>query len=283
MEKRCDLHSHSNFSDGTSTPTELVRLAEKQGLSALALTDHNTSQGLREFMEAGRNSNVITVPGCEFTTEWRGKEVHIVGLFIQEKYWPEVEDFLEMAIIAKRNSNVRLIENLQKAGYEITYEEAAALTDADEFNRTHIARVLVKKGYLGSVAEGFDTILKVGNGFYEPAKRMTSMAAINFIRIFQAVPILAHPFLNLTDSELLEFLPEAKATGLIAMETHYSEFDPEMTQKAVGLAEHFGLKQSGGSDFHGTTKPGISLGTGRGDLNVPYSFYEELHDCLKQD
>ena len=283
MEKRCDLHSHSNFSDGTLTPTELVKLAEKQGLSALALTDHNTSQGLKEFMEAGKDSSVITVPGCEFSTEWQGKEVHIVGLFIQEKYWPEVEDFMEMAIIAKRNSNYKLIENLQKAGYEITYEEAAALTDAEEFNRTHVARVLLQKGYLTSVAEGFDTILKNGNGFYEPAQKMTSMAAINFIKIFQAVPVLAHPFLNLTDSELLEFLPEAKASGLVAMETHYSEFDQEMTEKAIKLTEHFDLKQSGGSDFHGTTKPGIELGTGRGDLFVPYSFYEELLQCLKTE
>ncbi len=283
MEKRCDLHSHSNFSDGTCSPTELVRLAEQQGLSELALTDHNTSQGLKEFMEAGRNSSVTTVPGCEFTTEWHKKEVHIVGLFIQEKNWPEVEDFMELAVLAKHNSNVKLIENLQKAGYEITYEEAAALTDAEEFNRTHVARILLQKGYIGSVAEAFDTLLKPGNGFYEPAKRITSMAAINFIKVCGAVPILAHPFLNLTDSELLEFLPEAKASGLIAMETHYSEFDQEMTEQAIKLAEYFDLKQSGGSDFHGTTKPGISLGTGRGSLFVPYLFYEELQACASHE
>ena len=280
MEKRCDLHSHSNFSDGTCSPTELVWLAQQQGLLALALTDHNTSKGLKEFMEAGKNSNVITVPGCEFTTEWHSKEVHIVGLFFQEKYWLEVEDFMELAILAKHNSNVKLIDNLQKAGYEITYEEATALTDAGEFNRTHVARILLQKGYIGSVAEGFDTLLKPNNGFYEPARRITSMAAINFIKVHEAIPILAHPFLNLTDSELLEFLPEAKASGLIAMETHYSEFDQEMTEKAMTLAEHFDLKQSGGSDFHGTTKPGISLGTGRGNLDVPFSFYEELYACI---
>ena len=279
MEKRCDLHSHSNFSDGTLTPTELVRLAEKQGLSALALTDHNSSRGLKEFMEAGRNSEVITVPGCEFTTEWKEKEVHIVGLFFAEKDWQEIEDFMEMAVIAKRNSNYKLIENLQKAGYEITYEEAAALTDAEEFNRTHVARVLLEKGYLKSVAEGFDTILKKGNGFYEPAKRISSVAAINFIKICGAVAILAHPLLNLTEGELLEFLPQAKEAGLDAIETRYTEFTRDMTETVKMLADRFDLKESGGSDFHGTTKPGIELGTGRGDLLVPYSFYEELLKC----
>ena len=92
--KRCDLHNHSTFSDGTYTPTQLVKLAEKRSIAAVALTDHNTSLGLEEFMEAGRSSDVITVPGCEFSTEWKGKEVHIVGLFFAKKYWDEVDDFV---------------------------------------------------------------------------------------------------------------------------------------------------------------------------------------------
>lgn len=232
-------------------------------------------------MEAGKNSSVITVPGCEFTTEWREKEVHIVGLFFEEKDWQEIEDFMELTVIAKRNSNFRLIENLQKAGYEITYEEAAALTDAEEFNRTHVARVLMEKGYIKTVAEGFDTILKKGNGFYEPAKRITSAAAINFIKVCGAVAILAHPLLNLTEGELLEFLPQAKEAGLDAIETCYTEFTSDMSETVKMLAKRFDLKESGGSDFHGTTKPGIELGTGRGNLFVPYSFYEELLKCLR--
>jgi predicted metal-dependent phosphoesterase TrpH len=101
MDKRCDLHCHSTYSDGTDTPAELISLAEKQGLSALALTDHNTAGGLKEFVEAGRKSSVIPVPGCEFTTEWNHKEIHIVGLFFREEYWPEIDDFLELAHLAK--------------------------------------------------------------------------------------------------------------------------------------------------------------------------------------
>ncbi len=282
MEKRCDLHSHSTFSDGTLTPTQLVALAEKQGLSALALTDHNTSAGLKEFMEAGKNSPVITVPGCEFTTEWNGIEIHIVGLFFREEYWKEIEDFLEFSNLAKANSNRALIANLNKAGYEITEEECAALS-AGDFNRSHVARILMAKGYVNSVSEAFDKLLKEGLGFYFPAKRITPMAAIRFIKVYGATAIMAHPLLNLNEEQLQVFLPEAKEAGLDAIETHYSKFDDSMTAVLVSLAERFGLKQSGGSDFHGTTKPDIELGTGRGNLFVSHSFYEDLLTCANQN
>ena len=282
MEKHCDLHSRSTFSDGTLTPTQLVALAEKQGLSALALTDHNTSAGLKEFMEAGKNSPVITVPGCEFTTEWNGIEIHIVGLFFREEYWKEIEDFLEFSNLAKANSNRALIANLNKAGYEITEEECAALS-AGDFNRSHVARVLMAKGYVSSVSEAFDKLLKEGLGYYFPAKRITPMAAIRFIKVYGATAIMAHPLLNLNEEQLQVFLPEAKEAGLDAIETHYSKFDDSMTAVLVSLAERFGLKQSGGSDFHGTTKPDIELGTGRGNLFVPHSFYEDLLACANQN
>jgi len=282
MEKHCDLHSHSTFSDGTLTPTQLVALAEKQGLSALALTDHNTSAGLKEFMEAGKNSPVITVPGCEFTTEWNGIEIHIVGLFFREEYWKEIEDFLEFSNLAKANSNRALIANLNKAGYEITEEECAALS-AGDFNRSHVARVLMAKGYVSSVSEAFDKLLKEGLGYYFPAKRITPMAAIRFIKVYGAAAIMAHPLLNLNEEQLQVFLPEAKEAGLDAIETHYSKFDDSMTAVLVSLAERFGLRQSGGSDFHGTTKPDIELGTGHGNLFVPHSFYEDLLTCANQN
>ncbi len=283
MEKRCDLHSHSTCSDGTFTPAELVTLAEEKGLSALALTDHNTAEGLKEFMEAGKNSPVITVPGCEFTTEWREKEIHIVGLFFREEYWQEITDFLELVNIAKTNANKILIDNLVKAGYKITFEEVAALSGSDIFNRSHVARILEQKGYVPTVSAAFDTLLKEGNGFYIPARRITSAAAVRFIKTFEATAIVAHPLLNLTPEELREFLPEMKEAGLDAIETEYTEFTPEMKKTAVSLAEEFSLKQSGGSDFHGAAKPDIELGSGRGDLFVPYSFYEDMKACSNYD
>ena len=276
--KRCDLHTHSRFSDGTLSPTELVKLAEELDISALALTDHNTSKGLSEFMEAGNRSSVITVPGCEFTTEWNEIEIHIVGLFFRRQYWDEIEDFLQLAHIAKENSNQRLIDNLNKAGYEVSVEEVAALASGD-FNRAHVARVLMAKGYVESVTEAFNTLLEPGNGFYYPPHRIPAAAAIHFIKTFGATAIMAHGLINLTPKQMRDFLPEAKKAGLDAIETHYSDYDEEMTAAAILLAEEFGLKQSGGSDFHSQTKPNISMGTGRGNLVLPYELYESMRAC----
>ena len=274
--KLCDLHTHSYYSDGSLSPAELVKLAEEAGLSAVALTDHNTSKGLPEFMEAGRNSVVETVAGCEFSTDYEGTELHIVGLFFPENAWSEIEDYVELMSIAKHASNIKLIRALQGAGYNLTYDEVAATTDADEFNRAHIARVLVSKGYFESTADAFDKILKEKHGFYKPPKRLSAIGTIRFIKDFGGVAVLAHPFLNLDCDGLNDFLPIAKETGLDAIETRYSTFDEETSKKAAELAEKFGLKQSGGSDFHGAAKPDISIGSGRGNLQIPFDFYENL-------
>ena len=280
--KRCDLHCHSTFSDGTMSPTELIKLAEERGISALALTDHNTSKGLAEFTEAGRGSRVITVPGCEFSTEWNNIEIHIVGLFFHRECWSEIEDFLELAQIAKHNSNMSMIENLNKAGYKIDAQEAYALTDG-EFNRAHVARVLMAKGYVASVDEAFKTLLKPGGGFYTPARRITAAAAIRFIKTYGAAAVMAHGLLSMSAEQMREFLPEAKNAGLDAIETRYSEYDEKDIATSVSFCEEFGLLQSGGSDFHGGTKPDIALGTGKGSLFVPYEFYENLRSRADYD
>ena len=280
--ERCDLHCHSNFSDGTLSPAQLVKLAGEQGVCALALTDHNTSKGLEEFTQAGRNSGVITVPGCEFSTEWNNIEIHIVGLFFRKRHWVEIEDFLELAKLAKHNSNLTLIENLNKAGYKVSAEEASALTGG-EFNRAHVATLLMKKGYVASVAEAFDTLLQPGGGFYVPARRIPSASAIRFIKTFGAAAVMAHGLLNLTPEQMRDFLPEAKNAGLDAIETRYSEYDENASALSVSFCEEFGLLQSGGSDFHGSVKPDISLGTGRGGLFVPREFYENLRSLTEYD
>lgn len=273
---RCDLHTHSTFSDGSMTPSELVALAKKQGIRGIALTDHNTAKGLPEFMEAGEKEGVVTVAGCEFTTEYEGKELHIVGLFFPEESWPEIEDFVELMSIAKNKSNHELIQALQNAGYDITFEETAALTDAKAFNRAHVARILRDKGYVSSVQEAFQTLLGENCGFYTPPKRLGAVATIRFIRMYGGVPVLAHPYQKQTHEELVRFLPEAKKAGLIALESHYSTFTESETKALEELASRFGLKNSGGSDFHGSAKPDIALGSGKGDLFVPFSFLEGL-------
>lgn len=274
--KKCDLHTHSTFSDGTSTPAQLIQLAEAAGLSALALTDHNTAGGLPEFMAAGAKSRVIPVPGCEFTTDYSGRELHIVGLFFAEETWPQIADYVAFMHKAKHQSNINLIAALNKEGIPITYEETAALTDAEEFNRAHVGRVLQSKGFVSSVQEAFQTLLKEGNGFYTPPERLSALDTIRFIKQCGAVAIFAHPFLNMSYEALLDFLPLAKEAGLDAMETRYTEYSEGTAAQALKLAKRFELKESGGSDFHGESKPQIALGSGWGNLAVPFSFYENL-------
>ncbi|MBR0414048.1 MAG: PHP domain-containing protein [Clostridia bacterium] len=274
--KTCDLHCHSIFSDGSMSPTELISLAEKQGLSALALTDHNTTKGLKEFMKAGENSPVTTVAGCEFSTEIDGNELHIVGLFMPEESWVEIEDYVELLHMAKHHSNVKLIQNLQDAGYEITYEEVTALTDADEFNRAHVARVLVSHGYAKTVPDAFDKFLRESCGFYSPARKPGAYATTRFIKANGGVAVWAHPFFNYDEKTVESMLAGARKAGLDAMETLYCTYTPEQTKQAKALAEKYGLLESGGSDFHGAAKPDIQLGCGYGNLKIPYSLFEEL-------
>lgn len=287
--KICDLHTHSNYSDGSLPPAELVRMAENKGLSALALTDHNTAAGLPEFMKAGESSKVITVAGCEFSTEYtlcaddgesRVQELHIVGLFFDESVWGSVEEYVSEHMKNKKISNQNMIKRLQDAGYDITYDEVSAITDAGEFNRAHIARILCRKGYIERPADAFDELLKEGCGFYIPPKRPDVFETIKFIKKNGAVSVLAHPFLELSADELRCFLRAAKPAGLDAIETNYSKFDDEMIKQACAIAGEMGLARSGGSDFHGDAKPDVEMGTGRGSLEVPFDYYEDLHSII---
>ena len=274
--KRCDLHTHSNHSDGTFTPEELIAEAERVGLSAIALTDHNTVSGLPRFLEAARGSSVEAIPGSEISTEYGDRERHILGLFLEEKHYDTITEFLVPLFENKEQSNVELMAALAEAGYDITYEEVASRIPDGQFNRSHVGEVLTEKGYTSSIAEAFRTVLSKDGGLYRQPKRLPAFEVIAFLRAIGAVPVLAHPFLSLTEEELRPFLREAVKHGLCGMETVYSTYDEETARLAASIAEEYGLKHSGGSDFHGGRKPDIALGTGRGDLCIPVEFVEEL-------
>jgi len=273
--ERVDLHIHSSFSDGTYSPSELIKMASEAGLRAVALTDHNTVGGLDEFLKAAEDYDVDAVPGIEFSTEQEGKELHIVGLFVDKSAWGKVEKFLDAAKKAKEESNRALLRNLKKAGYDVSYEELSAKASGS-INRAVIGKYLAEKGIISSVKEGFAMILSESGGYYTPPKRLSSLDTIKFIRFIGAVSVLAHPLLNLSPQELERFLKIAKAAGLDAMETRYSLFTVEQTKYLESLAKRYELLPSGGSDYHGECKPDISLGSGRGDLFVPLSYYLNL-------
>ena len=273
--KTCDLHTHSVYSDGTFTPAELIDGAIDAGLSAIAMTDHNTVSGLNEFIAAGEGKPIELVPGVEFTTADNGIELHILGLFINPETHYTINSYIDKAATLKEESNYRLVKRLQEHGYDITYVEILE-NSKGHVNRANIAAELVKKGYIESIDWAFKNILHKDYGLYEPPERLSSIETIRFIREIGAVAVWAHPYFHMTFDQAEEFLPRAVAAGLQGMETIYSTYDDATTEKAKEVCRRFGICESGGSDFHGANKPKISLGKGFGNLRIPYEFYERL-------
>lgn len=273
--KTCDLHTHSVYSDGTFTPAELIDGAIAAGLSAIAMTDHNTVSGLNEFIAAGEGKSIELVPGVEFTTADNGIELHILGLFINPETYYTINSYIDKAATLKEESNYRLVKRLQEHGYDITYVEILE-NSKGHVNRANIAAELVKKGYIESINWAFKNILHKDYGLYEPPERLSSIETIRFIREIGAVAVWAHPYFHMTFDQAEEFLPRAVAAGLQGMETIYSTYDDATTEKAKEVCRRFGICESGGSDFHGANKPKISLGKGYGNLRIPYEFYQQL-------
>ncbi len=271
----CDLHTHSNFSDGTYSPAELIAEAARLGLTAIALTDHNTVAGLPDFVAAGQGSGVEAIPGCEFSTDYQGTELHVLGLFIEPDHYGTVTNLLEQAQQEKERSNQNLVAALNDAGYTLDYDKICSRCNG-QINRAHIAAELVRKGYFSEIQAAFKGPLSAKNGLYHPPKRIDAYDCIRFIKSIGAVAILAHPFLSLEEEALRAFLPQAVEAGLDAMEVAYSKYSPETTAAAYAVADAFGLQYSGGSDFHGGNKPDIALGSGRGDLQIPLAWLQSL-------
>ena len=277
----CDLHTHSMFSDGTYSPAELIDEAIRTGLSAVALTDHNTVDGLPDFISAAEGKKINIVLGSEFSLDYNGTELHMLGLFIKPRYFPQVSLLMNDVMHRKEQSNIDLIESLKGIGICLDYDEIKSSTPNGKINRAHIATAMVQKGFVSSVSEAFETHLSKSAGFYTEPKRLTIWEILEFIKSIGAVSVLAHPFLNLQEEELVRFLPVAKEKGLAGMECYYSLYDESVTDTSLKIADKFGLLKSGGSDFHGSRKPDISLGVGKGNLEIPYEWYLELKESAQ--
>lgn len=276
MKEYCDLHVHSVFSDGTDTPAKLIFLAEAAGLSAVALCDHNTVSGLPDFLEAACGSDVEAIPGVEISTDYCGKELHILALYVAPDHYEAMTQLLAEGDRRKEQSNIDLVAALNRAGYVLDYEAIKAKTPKGHINRAHIAAELLRLGYTESVQAAFKTLLSPKCGYYQPPERISAFDAIRFIKSIGAVAVLAHPFLSMDETMLREFLPYAVECGLDGMEVYYSKYDAETTDLAMEIAREYGVLNSGGSDYHGDTKPDISIGTGRGDLKIPTTWLNLL-------
>ncbi len=277
--KSCDLHTHTRHSDGTYTPRELVEAAKKAGLSAIALTDHNSVSGLCEFSEAAAEEGIEAACGVEFSTEYRGIELHLIGMFVHPEDHARIVDFIGNIKERKDQANRKLVADIATLGYEIDYDALIAATPDGYVNRAHIAAEMVKKGYVKSFAEAFDGVLSKKKGYYKPPKNRDFFETVEFIKSIGAVSVLAHPLLQLSREELRKLISEAIPHGLCAIETQYVKYSEEERFFSSELARKFSLLESGGSDFHGDNKPNQKLGVGKGDLLVPYEFYEKLKNA----
>ncbi|MCR5501998.1 MAG: HAD-IIB family hydrolase [Lachnospiraceae bacterium] len=285
--KTIDLHTHSTASDGSLSPTELVRHAVEKGLSAIALTDHDTIDGIREAMVAAAHAGKAghpfeLIPGIEFSTEYEGRDVHVLGLFIDIH-----NDFLIRRLIrfekSRNRRNVEMAERLTAAGMPVSMEELRSEFPDSVITRAHFARMLFKKGFVKTVREAFDRFIGDGRPCYIRRRNISPMRAVEIIRKAGGFPVLAHPVLcHMSSSRLDTLVGRLTAAGLMGIEAVYSTYDPSDERDMRRLADKYGLVISGGSDFHGKAKPGISLGTGKGKLFLPYSMLDTIREAHKK-
>jgi len=276
-----DLHTHSTASDGTFSPSELVRLAKSEGLKALALTDHDTTSGLKEAYETALEEGVPFLCGVEISVKFDGPgHFHLLGYFLTPEI-PSLEETLCELQKARRRRNELMVEKLRNLGIEISLSELEAIAQG-EIGRPHFARLLVEKGVVKSFDEAFEKYLKKGAPAYVPKALLTPDEAIRKILESQGVPVLAHPItLKLDKTSLSKYLEELKDLGLMGVEAYYSEHNQSFTDFLLSQARRLGLLVTGGSDFHGKNKPDIKLGRGFGNLRVPLECFENLKKALE--
>ena len=272
-----DLHNHSTRSDGTLTPAELIRYAAQKGLAAIALTDHDTIDGIEEAVQAARSLSSQdpdalvpeVIPGVELSTEYRGKDIHIVGLFIDwqnREFADRLRGFADARIYRNRKMCSLLTEN----GCPVSYEDLEAAFPDTVITRAHFAQYLLDRGMISSIDEAFRKLIGDDCPCFVPREKITPHDAVRFLLRFGGVPILAHPLqYKMSETELDALVASLTGLGLDGIEVYYSTHRQADTANLSRIAEKYGLLLSGGSDFHGTRKQNLDLGTGYGHLYVP--------------
>jgi predicted metal-dependent phosphoesterase TrpH len=276
MDKVIDLHTHSSASDGSMSSIELVRHAKEKGLAAIALTDHDTVDGVKEALEEGERVGLEVIPGIEISVDYK-PEMHILGFFLNINEYTNIRKELGLVKQGREARNKKIINRLNELGVSITEEEVKNVVAGDITGRPHIARVLVSKRYVKTMDEAFDKYLSKEGLAYFKRFELNPIDGIKAIKNAGGIPVIAHPvFLRKSYDDMDKLLGELKEYGLAGIEAIYSENSKEDTGNLLRLAIKHQLLVTGGSDFHGTFKSGIELGTGRGNLKVPYELLEKL-------
>jgi predicted metal-dependent phosphoesterase TrpH len=277
-----DLHIHTTASDGTFTPEQVVSHAHQLKLKAIAITDHDTVAGSKEALRSGVPPSLGFLTGVEISStpppSYPGSgSFHLLGYSIRLDD-PNLNRTLEKLQQARKNRNPAIINRLNKLGISITLDEVAKETGEGQLGRPHIAQLMVKKGVVASIDEAFDQFLGTGKPAYVDKQRVECFKAIKIILDAGGVPVLAHPGLldYKAEDQLDELVGKLKKAGIQGMEVYYSGHTQDQTRLYAELAQRHGLLMTGGSDFHGAIQPEIEMGSGQGDLIVPYELFEKL-------
>jgi hypothetical protein len=266
-----DLHIHSNLSDGTESPEEIVKLAKAGGLKTIALTDHDNVDGVGEAVAAGKGLGVEVIPGIEFTCEIPGAEVHVLGYFIEAEQ-PALLEQLTRIQEGRVKRIYKISEKLKKLGIELRPEEIFKFSGKKAPGRPHVARALIAKGVVGSFKEAFDRYLDFRGPAYVSHYKLSPSEAIKLIISAKGLPVIAHPAVTGRDDIIEKLMVE----GLVGIEAYYPSHGPQQTEYYVNLARKLGLLATGGSDYHGANSGReIKLG----DFSIP----DELADKLRNE
>ena len=257
---RVDLHVHTTASDGTMSPRDVTSLAAMLGLKAIAITDHDTMDGIPEAGEAGELLNVSIIPGIEISTDYQGKDVHVLGYFLESEH-QKLRDYMDWVRRTRRERVEKILQRLQKKGFDISLEQLDKDHPGAVLGRPHIAGKLVELGAVDSVKEAFRRYLGEGRSCYVPRERIPFADASGLIRDCGGVSVLAHPLqYGFSKSELETLVKTAAAEKFTGIEILYTGYTQEDQKRLFDLAEQYGLLPTGGSDFHGTNKPENKLG-----------------------
>ena len=271
-----DLHVHSNASDGTFSPSQVVELAKNAGLDAFALTDHDTTAGVPEALEKGRDLNIEVIPGIEVSRSFDGTEIHILGHFVNSDD-PVLAAMLEKMRISRDRRNEKMLENLAADGISFTKEELCGDNPDTIITRAHIAHALVAKGICSGMDQAFKKYLQYGGRYCPQKEHLSPEEVVKTLISNGAFVALAHPFqYKFGDKKTEELIAHMADLGMKGLEVYHSSNNKLESMKLQEMAVRHHLLPTGGSDFHGGNKPDISIGTGRGGLRVSSLLLEDI-------
>ncbi len=274
-----DLHSHTNESDGTCSPAELIEEAVRAGVNVLGITDHDTFRGYDQAAPLACQAGIEAVCGIELSTKLNGQSVHLLGYFFGNGGLQGFRTWVLEMQASRRERNIRLAARLRELGFDIRLEEAEA-RGRGMTGRPHFAQLMVEKGYVRSIREAFDEYLDESAKGYVHRIEPQFGEAVQRIREAGGIASLAHPVRVRADIPAI--LPELCEVGMNAIEAYHSDHTPQDTELYLALAERYGLMVTGGSDFHGAVKPGVRLGSGyEGNLRIPGDLMEHLRPRVR--